>query len=221
MSGPRTVGRTGRRGVGAAALLAALSLGACDGAVTGADHVSLGAAEAAELGVVLTDQAGTVVDAEMVGESGDLAQSTENDHRAAEVRTRAREFSRTRTCRFGGSVTVEGTALGTWDPDTRTATLDVDAVKLHRNCVVMPGDRKLTLNAAPGLDVAAHRRWVAGEPSGLQTHSLEGKVNWRLEDGRGGTCTVDLLAVFDPDAGTRSVTGEICGRTVDRTSGSG
>jgi hypothetical protein len=64
----------------------------------------------------------------------------------------------------------------------------------------------------------AERRRINGEPVGLQETHIAGWFDWQvLDSDRSGSCTYDLTSVRNPDAMKRTITGEICGREIDRT----
>ena len=135
-------------------------------------------------------------------------------------------FTRTRSCALGGEVIVEGTLAREWVAETRHVTVDVAATKTHVDCTfpVRSGAETesgeaitITLNGNPNVAIAAHREREQGYFVGLQTMSHVGSVEWEKSDGTTGTCEIDIQAVIDPDAQTRTVTGTVCDRSFERT----
>lgn len=135
-------------------------------------------------------------------------------------------FTRTRTCALGGEVVVEGTLTREWVAETRHVTVDVAATKTHADCTFPvrsdadtdTGDPiTITLNGNPDIAITAHREREMGYFVGLQTMSHVGSIAWEKSDGTSGTCDIDIQAVIDPDAQTRTVTGSVCGRTFSRS----
>ncbi|MEJ2320255.1 MAG: hypothetical protein P8Y21_13060 [Gemmatimonadales bacterium] len=65
------------------------------------------------------------------------------------------------------------------------------------------------------------RRRVDGEPSGLQETELEGFLAVTREStGETRECEIDISSVYDPETGTREVTGTLCGHDVSERAGS-
>jgi hypothetical protein len=135
-------------------------------------------------------------------------------------------FTRTRSCALGGDVVVEGTLTREWVAETRHVTVDVAATKTHVDCTfpVRSGVETesgepitITLNGNPNVVITAHREREQGYFVGLQTMSHVGSVAWEKSDGTTGTCEIDIQAVIDPDAQTRTVTGTVCDRSFERS----
>ncbi len=136
---------------------------------------------------------------------------------AADPITSTTTFTHTRTCPAGGQLVVEGTRERTWDRDTRSGTMDLSLTKTHEACARTLDDVTITLNGNPDVQVEAHHAWANGVPVGLQTLTIVGSIAWSTDDGREGTCTIDVSATFDPDTRTRTVSGTVCNRTFERT----
>ena len=138
---------------------------------------------------------------------------------AADPITSRTEFVTTRSCPAGGQLVVQGTREREWDRETRSGTSDLSLTKTHEDCArtLRRAHVTIALNGAPNVAVKAHHAWQNGHRVGLQTLSMEGRVDWETSDGRSGTCAIDVDAVFDPETHTRTVTGTICHRTIERT----
>ncbi|MFO7586521.1 MAG: hypothetical protein R6X22_00460 [Gemmatimonadota bacterium] len=135
-------------------------------------------------------------------------------------------FTRTRACALGGEVVVEGTLTREWIAETRHVTVDVAATKTHADCtfpVRSAADTEsgepvtITLSGNPNVVITAHREREMGYFVGLQTMSHVGSIAWEKSDGMSGVCDIDIQAVIDPDARTRTVVGTVCDRTFERT----
>jgi len=182
--------------------------GACDDATTVEDGLTTGEAE--ELASAMADEAFAV--------SGDVAVAS--DDAGAEIRPLVvvtTTFEVTRTCPGGGDVTLAGERVREWDRETRNGTMDMTMTKTHNACVRTPREHAVTLDGDPNVEVAVHRAREGGDWSGEQTMSMDGAFTWSTDDGRSGTCVVDIDAVYDPETQTRTVTGTFCDRTIERT----
>lgn len=129
------------------------------------------------------------------------------------------EFVTTRDCPLGGQLLLEGIRERTWDREARTGSMDLQVTKTHQACVrpFDEGDITITLNGADNIQVAAHHEFAAGQRSGLQSMTMIGAVDWVTSDDREGTCEIDVVASFDPETRTRTVTGTVCGQEIDHT----
>ena len=127
------------------------------------------------------------------------------------------EFSGARPCPAGGQVLFEGTRTRTWDPDTQEGSADLAMTKTHQECAREVRSTVITLNGDPDIAVEAHHAWNAEGPVGLQTLSMHGAFTWSTDDGREGSCTVDIEASFDPETMTRTVAGTFCEHTWEET----
>lgn len=127
------------------------------------------------------------------------------------------EFSWTRNCPGGGSVTVEGSFERQLDREAGTAAVWVQAEKKKESCVHRRGDVQITVNAQASLE--AHLEWVKnGEVWELAaaTKWLQGEFSYETSDGRSGECEFELHAEWDPATKQVHVTGHYCGREVDK-----
>ena len=130
------------------------------------------------------------------------------------IRLDDQDFSGSFACSMGGTVEVSGSADGHLDLVRLTASIDVVATKVHRDCAFSAGESVLTLNGDPELTMRSTLSKAAGEPIGFQSVELAGSVRWSADDGRGGHCEVDLHTILDPGPRTRTTTGTLCGQHV-------
>jgi hypothetical protein len=77
--------------------------------------------------------------------------------------------------------------------------------------------REITRTIDGQFEFESHRKRQNGEPVGLQTSHKSGSFTWTRSDGKSGSCEFDITSTRNPDEGTRTVTGTICGREIDRT----
>lgn len=193
-------------------LLVIVAAVACDDATAPRDGALTSSEVTALSDVMVSD------DYTMTGEIGTSETiSTAEVQPAADPITSTTTFTHTRTCPAGGQIVVEGTRERTWDRDTRSGTMDLSLTKTHEACARTLQDVTVTLNGNPDVQVEAHHAWADGAPVGLQTLTIVGSIAWSTDDGRAGTCTIDVRATFDPDTRTRTVSGTFCDRTFERT----
>jgi hypothetical protein len=125
------------------------------------------------------------------------------------------EFTRTRECPLGGEVVIEGSLLRTRDAETGHLTVDVSATRTATDCTYGVDGHSITVNGS--MSITAHREREMGMPVGLQTMSHVGSFTWERSGGETGSCSVDFTATLDPEAGTRTIQGTFCNRTIDKT----
>ncbi|MCI0433868.1 MAG: hypothetical protein L0271_09460 [Gemmatimonadetes bacterium] len=123
-----------------------------------------------------------------------------------------RTVSRSRPCPAGGSVSIEGSATRTrgdgvieW---TVTTAGTWDACAHER--------RGVTLTRNGSWEQTAHRKIVDGAFSGPQTSTKRGSFTWTKSTGESGECSFEVTSVRNPETGTRTVTGNVCGREINR-----
>jgi hypothetical protein len=131
----------------------------------------------------------------------------------ATVNTINRTFSNSHACPAGGTVSISGSVTGTSDPAAQNLSITTSATKTDADCAFNTKHGVLTLNGNPNVEMTGTVNIVAGKPVGLQTMSHKGSYTWK-RNGNTGTCNVDVSSAYDPSAGTITVTGTMCGRTV-------
>lgn len=192
------------------ALLAGLALftaGCSDS--TGTDGDALSPAEAAFLADEFTVTA-------LDGLSSALSRAPAAAALASPPITFTRTVSYSRDCQGGGTVSVTGSMTGTLDSETRSGTVSVANTMIITDCVKSRGDLTFTLNTDPSLDLSGEITIENGQRSG-GTFAKIGAFRWEASDGRSGRCAIDLSITWAAD-GSRSVTGTVCGRAVNRSS---
>ncbi len=200
-------------GVAAAALLVVTA--ACDDTST-TPTMALDAAEtefiALQADAILSLLVGDYVN----GLGDDLVSASEGValSAAAEPIVTTFNFVRTRPCRVSGQVVATGTGTHSNDRETQTRQTTVSGTKSIEACARMRGELTFTLNGSGTFDFA--RLKVGGMFSGPQTMNQAGSFTATVSDGRSEACDYELSRVLDPDAGTITVTGEVCGNPVNK-----
>ncbi len=200
-------------GMAAAAILVLTA--ACDDSST-APTVDLDSGETdfiavqadAILASILTDYTNSFGD-EVVGVAEGVALNG-----SAEPIVTTFDFVRTRPCSAGGQVVATGSGTHSFDREAQTRETDASGSKSIEACSRVRGDLTFTLSGSGIFDF--HRLKVGGSFSGLQTTNHSGSFTATVSDGRVEDCTYELHRVLDPDAGTITVTGELCGNEVDK-----
>jgi hypothetical protein len=133
---------------------------------------------------------------------------------SADPRDTSGSFTRTHECPAGGTLTVTGT-LDRSRNDAGVVEWDVSGSGEWADCARRR--REITRTIDGQFEFESHRSRQNGEPVGLQTSHKSGSFTWTRSDGQSGTCEFDITSTRDPVAGTRTVTGTICGREIERT----
>lgn len=117
-------------------------------------------------------------------------------------------------CPQGGSVSVAGLFAGTVDSETQTGTVALGIVVTADGCTFPADETVFTVDTNPDLELDGDFAWEAGQPVGDQTFSYAGGIAWTAEDGRSGSCTIDLQVRRGED-GTLVESGSACGMSID------
>lgn len=125
-----------------------------------------------------------------------------------------RSFSRSRDCPGGGTVEVNGSVERTRVGDNAVEFV-FTSNGVQKECVHLRGDRSVTINGH--FTMTASWRREAGQPAGPQTIHRTGSFTWTRGNGATGTCEFDVTSIRDPRAHTRTVTGTMCGREINRS----
>lgn len=123
-------------------------------------------------------------------------------------------FERTRPCPISGQIVVSGSGQFVADRETATAEMSVEGTRTIDACAFVHGDVTLTLNGEGDFDAywkRVNRELVEAE------RNASGSFEVTTSDGRSKSCTYELHAVYDPDTHSVHVTGNFCGREIDRT----
>jgi hypothetical protein len=115
-------------------------------------------------------------------------------------------------CPRGGTADITASVEGTIDDATESAILDVSATQESHDCGY-PVHGK-TVRVSGSLTANAHVEVENGLPTGVHTASLVGEFDWRANDGRRGSCTVNYTATANYTENSSSVSGDFCGATI-------
>ena len=122
----------------------------------------------------------------------------------------------TAPCLMGGTVTVNNLqAEFMGDPDSdEDVSVSLSMTMIHSDCVVTPEDTglALTLNGAPNLAISLALS-IMGDLGFALSGEVDGTVRWATDDGRSGSCRIDLdiEAEIGPSGFTSTLTGQACG----------
>lgn len=194
------------RRVGPLVLLATLAA-ACGDDPTGVPDEGLSRADAAFLAVRLSGLGSLTVDEETAGFE---STSSAIDGFLADVE-RGPGLLRARACPAGGELEISGEMSFSFEDGVME--LSFSAEKSMTDCAFERGDDLLTVNGE--VAIRGTRTRVGGEPSGLQETDIEGSLSvTRGSTGETRSCEIDISSVYDPETGTREVTGTFCGHDV-------
>lgn len=189
-----------------------LALAACDSATAPETGITADvnqiAGDVDALSFLALAQAGASVFAPSfsVSSVGDLAAR-------ASVMPVSRAINVTRPCPVSGTISVVGSATGSSDPVAHNLTLTTSVTRTEAACALNTQHGVVTLNGNPNVAMTNFINIVAGKPVGPQTQTHKGSFTW-ARGTQSGTCNVDVTSTFDATAGTITVSGSMCGRTV-------
>jgi hypothetical protein len=131
------------------------------------------------------------------------------------------EFSGSRDCPAGGSISLAGNAQRT-ENDQGIVSWTVTAAGTWDQCAHSRsrGDRAVTTTIDGSFQYSASRMHDGAAPVGDQTTTKSGSFTWertRGDETRSGECSYDVTSVRNAEARQIRVTGTVCGREVDRT----
>jgi hypothetical protein len=116
----------------------------------------------------------------------------------------------TGTCLGGGTVTVSGEADDNIDPQTGLGTVSFTLVESIDDCVVNTTGSQFTVNGAPNIIISGEL--TVGEDFALSgIYDMDGGFRYESDDGRAGTCDVDVSIDFS----NLTVSGRVCGQNVN------
>lgn len=114
----------------------------------------------------------------------------------------------TGACGGGGTVTVTGDADDNIDPQTGLGTISFTLTESFDDCVVQTTGADFTVTGNPNVEIAGDL--TVGENSLGGTYDMIGGFAYSSDDGRAGTCGVDVSLDFS----NLSVSGRICGKRI-------
>ena len=183
----------------------AIGLVACGDDSTGPDEDSLTREETLALVKAATSPVFEVITEENSAHEGEIL----------DLRSLIQEEF-TAPCLMGGTVTVNNLqAEFMGDPDSdKDVSVSLSMTMIHSDCVVTPEDTglALTLNGAPNLAISLALS-IMGDLGFALSGEVDGTVRWATDDGRSGSCRIDLdiEAEIGPSGFTSTLTGQACG----------
>lgn len=132
------------------------------------------------------------------------------------------DYSLTRPCLLGGSVTSTGHIDVVSDDVVQLAIVDITAKDVHHACTFPVAQTRVAVTGDPDVTTTIHASSEGGVAFGTQSVAVVGAFTWVAEDGRSGRCAVDVLVEVDSDNLTETVRGDVCGFAFDvRVTGTG
>lgn len=210
-----TVRAAARRALGAPAALALLALAACGGSDAVAPTTELTDAEAAAVAA----QLGSGLAAGLGDTGAQPARLPLAEGVSAQLGTGPTSITIDQTfpCPGGGTSRVAGTVSATQTASGASVTFAL-AQTLAGCAVTLEDGRTLLVSTDPTLAIAGAFAFDDAAPIGAQQLTMQG--NLRVTGGSAGgvaLCPVSLTMTVDPTAGTGTVAGTVCARTVSET----
>jgi hypothetical protein len=126
------------------------------------------------------------------------------------------DFSDSAPCPNGGTLTVDGNVSGTIDDETFDADLEFDLKQDMNACgITTASDVQFVLDGAPDIDVVGSIVLAGESISG--SLSYQGGFSWEADDGRSGTCGVDVDVSVSSTSQTGTASGTICDLSISFT----
>jgi hypothetical protein len=119
-------------------------------------------------------------------------------------------------CGGDGTASVQGSIDGTVDDQTGAGSLELDITQSFSGCVVVGSTHAYTLSGDPNIRLTGAFE-SDGETTFTMEFTLEGGFGFTVDDGRAGTCGIDVTATMNVTgtAVSSTATGSICGMTVN------
>lgn len=188
--------------------LLALSTAGC-GVLSPGDELT--EAEAADLALAL---------AQMGLQSGPMVSAQQAP--GAEAARITMTINETESCEGGGSAATVGSATVDVNEQTGAGSMSFTLTVTPTNCGVRTASGKVfRLTGDPNLGVSGQFTFTQTSFDG--TVNQDGRFKWAADDGRSGSCSLTLRAVYDftvgqtSMSGSVSVTATVCGRDVNRS----
>ncbi|GBD32280.1 hypothetical protein HRbin33_01244 [bacterium HR33] len=131
-------------------------------------------------------------------------------------------INETAPCEAGGTAALSGSVTVDFDQQTGAGTMELNYTMTPSNCAVRTeSGRVFTLSGDPNLKVTG--QFNISETSFGGSITYEGGFAWRADDGRAGGCRMNMRATYDFSLtettmnGTATISGEVCGHSVNRT----
>ncbi len=119
-------------------------------------------------------------------------------------------------CPLGGRISLSGSASGSID-DNGSGSIFIQVLESIVDCAYGfdNGTRTVTINGAPSLSATGTFTFLNGQPGTQQTVRIGGGFNYDAQPGRTGFCAVSLTILMNLTAGTASISGTVCGNSMN------
>lgn len=125
----------------------------------------------------------------------------------------AANINHTVPCEGSGTIDLAVSLDGTVDTETGDGTLAMEVIEEINNCRVNVEGTNFTVNGNPNITMSGNIQTSGESTSG--TLGYDGGFTWESDDGRSGSCTIDVDIDFS--ATSLSYQGQICNTTIDFT----
>lgn len=122
-------------------------------------------------------------------------------------------------CPLGGEVAFSGAMNGAFDTEAESLSLSFVASQVHSECAVDAEGVRFTVSGNPGIELRSSLEAAGDPPQGSHTATLSGGFDWTTDDGREGTCVLDISASMDLGTETGTSSGSVCGHSVNASIG--
>ena len=116
-------------------------------------------------------------------------------------------------CAGGGNIAAGGSVNGTVDDETFESDIRFELVFDPQSCAVGTEEGVLTIDGAPDVTFVVNSVFTETEIS--MSGSQLGGIRFTSEDGRSGTCPIDVtfetMVDLTDQSSTQNVTGTVCG----------
>lgn len=126
----------------------------------------------------------------------------------------------TAPCEGGGTVVLNGSLTADVNQTTGVGTITYNYTVAPSGCeVTTEGGTVFTLTGDPNIRATGDFNWSETSLDGSLDY--DGKFTWDADDGRAGACGVNLSVEYTINmtngSGSATMTGDVCGVTVNRT----
>ncbi|NJD20744.1 MAG: hypothetical protein FIA95_15845 [Gemmatimonadetes bacterium] len=140
--------------------------------------------------------------------------------------TGKRTFSKTTACPAGGSVSVSASSESSTNQETKVVSNTWSTTQTHAACTISKtrADKTWTAVMDGGVPTSGTSSYKLPETKGAQRPLLSwastptGSIPTKIGD-KSQTCVMDVQQAWDPVKQVFTITGTMCGRSVDTTKG--
>ena len=116
-------------------------------------------------------------------------------------------------CPYGGSVSISGDVdVSNLNQQTGTGSISFDLTESISSCGIMSGGYEFTVSGDPSIVIEGDIDIGTTSISG--TYKMMGGFSYTSDDGRAGSCAMDVSANFTE----MSVSGSVCGQSISGAS---